>query len=101
MYRRKTEDLIVGRNHDLFFLQGGSGKPLWVGSQLDEQSWVKKQLKRQSFQFKGQSIGLPGPYLAPTGQSFGLTEQSFGLTEQSWLSLKLSQCSHSPGGVQI
>ena len=31
-------------DQDRNFLQGGSGKPLWPGSQLkEEQSWVEKQ----------------------------------------------------------
>ena len=53
-------------------MQGGSRKPLWFGSQLQEHSWVQEQLEGQSFQ---------------------------SLRSQSWISLKLSQCSHSPGGA--
>ena len=55
-------------------LQGGSRKPLWFGSQLQEHSWVQEQLEGQSFQ---------------------------SLRSQSWISLKLSQCSHSPGGDHL
>ena len=69
------------QNQDGYFLQGGSGKPLWLGSQSEEQSWAEKQLE--------------GRHIVQ------LEEQSVGSTEQSGLSLKLSQCSHSPGGDHL
>ena len=71
---------ITIKIQDGYILQGGSGKPLWLGSQFEEQSWIKKQLEGQHVQLEG---------------------QSFGLAEQSWLPLKLSQCSHSPGIVDF
>ena len=72
--------MTITINQDGYFLQGGSGKPLWLGSQFEEQSWIKKQLEGQHVQLEG---------------------QSFGLTDQSWLPLKFSQCSHSPGVIDF
>ena len=64
--------IMVDTFKSKILLQGGSRKPLWFGSQL--QVWVQEQLEGQSFQ---------------------------SLRSQSWISLKLSQCSHSPGGDHL
>ena len=66
--------IMVDTFKSKILLQGGSRKPLWFRSQLQEYSWVQEQLEGQSFQ---------------------------SLRSQSWISLKLSQCSHSPGGDHL